>query len=193
MAGVSLPRLRLTTSRKPSYRRGGVKIGTANAPTIVELEELEFEPAVAILGDPHITIAVAGENDEPEVLLGQNDRAALIAEKAAQWEALGTEEGLNPAPVPLQAPTPQTDTAEPDLPDMAEFLANTAEPQGNGSDPAAEASQAGGPEATAADSTASAGDAVPTEPTAQPAPAAPEPKAQQPAPKQRGKAKAKAD
>jgi hypothetical protein len=178
VVGVSLPRLRLTTSRKPSYRRGGIKIGTANAPTIVELDELAFEPAVAILGDPHITIAVAGENDEPEVLLGRSDRAALIAEKAAQWEALGTQAGLDLAPVPLPASAPQPDAAE---------------PQGEGLTPAAEASEAGGPDATADDSAPSeelsAAGTVTSEPTAQPSPAAPEPAALTPAPKRRAKAK----
>lgn len=167
MAGVTGQRLRLTTSRKPKYRRGGLVIGTANAPTFVEQGEVKPEQGLAIIRDPNITIAIEDEDGEVRTLTAE-ERSEI-------------EEGLLIAldlGEPKPTPAAQTDTAE---------------PQGAVLPLAAEASQAGGPEATAADSTASAGGAVPTEPKAQPSPAAPEPTAPPPpAPKQRSKAQGKA-
>lgn len=170
MAGVTGQRLRLTTTRKPKYRRGGLVIGTANAPTFLEGGDVTPEIMLAVARDPNITIAVEQEDGEIAVLPDE-DRASLIADlENHQLEQLASvPDGML--------------ISEPD----------TAEPQGGGLPLAAEASQAGGPEATAADSTASAGGAVPTEPTAQPSPAAPEPTAPPPpAPKRRGKAQGKA-
>jgi hypothetical protein len=74
--------------------------------------------------------------------------------------------------------------------DLAQIQPNTAEPQGEGLTPGAEASQAGGPDATADGSAASAGDAATTEPTAPELAPAPEPAAT-PKPSSKGRGKAK--
>lgn len=146
-----ITRLRLTTSRRPSYRRAGVKIGSLNAPTFVEKGDVTPEQGLAILRDPNVVVAV--EDEEGGVHLLTSEELAEIE------EGLLAALALEPPPT---RPTGETDTDE---------------PQGGGAAPAAEASQVGGHEATAADSTASAGGAVTPEPTAQADPAAPEPAA----------------
>ena len=105
MAGVTGQRLRLTTTRKPKYRRGGLVIGTASAPTFVQPGEIEPEQGLAILRDPNITVAIEQEDGEIAVLPDE-DRASLIADlENHQLEQLGAEQ-------------------LPGLPDLAEFLAS---------------------------------------------------------------------
>ncbi len=159
---MSGQRLRLTTSRPAGYRRGGQVIGNAAAPTFVERNDVTPEQALAIFRDPNIAIAIEAEGGKFQT---------FSAEERAEVEA-GLFIALNSDLQPYQEPAP---VIQPD----------TAEPQGEGLLPGAEASQAGGPDATAADSTASAGGAAITEPTAQPIPPAPEPAAK-PAPASRG-------
>lgn len=167
MAGVIGQRLRLTTSRKPSYRRAGVVIGNLNAPTYIERDDVTLDQVLAIVRDPNIAIAFEEEDGEVQVVT-EEERAAIAAGLETEIEVRRVEEaGSRPAPQP-----------------------DTAEPQGEGLTPGAEASQAGGPDATADGSDASVGDAATTEPTAQPVPPAPEPAAEpKPASKGRGKAK----
>lgn len=171
MAGVIGKRLRLTTSRKPSYRRGGVVIGNLNAPTYIERDDVTLDQALAIVRDPNIAIAFEDEDGEVTVLTGE-DREAIA-------EGLETEIEIRRA---------EETGSSPDL------QPHTAEPQGEGLTPGTEASQAGGPEATADGSAASAGGAAtpkPTAPELAPAPepaAAPKPASRAPAKKAKGTA-----
>jgi hypothetical protein len=170
---VSGQRLRLTTSRPAGYRRGGQVIGNAAAPTFVGRDDITAGQLLAVMLDPNIALAFEAEDGRFETLTAEERELKIDGLK--QVIALdGPDRTFGPgAPV-----------------DPAGDQTNTAEPQGEGLPPAAEASQAGGPDATAAGSTASAGDAATTEPTAQPVPPAPEPAATpKPASKGRGKAK----
>ena len=187
MAGVIGKRLRLTTSRKPSYRRGGVAIGSLNAPTYIERDDVTLEQALAIVRDPNIAIAVEDE-DGGITVVTEEDRETIA-------EGLETEiEARASAKIEANGSTDPAQRSEP----------NTAEPQGGEVAASAEASQAGGHTPTADGSDASAGDAATngllpgggdlstdrTEPTAQTSPAAPEPAAK-PKPASRGGGKAK--
>jgi len=165
-------RLRLTTSRKPSYRRGGVAIGSLNAPTYIERDDVSLDQALAIVRDPNIAIAFEDEDGTVQVLTDE--------EREAIAEGLETEIEVRRVEETVSSPAPQPDAAEP----QGEGTAP------DGSAPAAEASQEGGAVAAPTGSDASAGDAATSEPTAQPVPPAPEPAAApKPASKGRGKAK----
>ncbi|MFO6448922.1 hypothetical protein ACLBKU_17455 [Erythrobacter sp. NE805] len=172
MAGMTAERLRLTTSRSPSYRRAGVKIGSYSAPTFIGRGDVTVGQLLAIVQDPNIALAFEYED---------GTTAAFTAEARAEFEAgllqvieldgpdrtLGAEgAGSVGEPTPLGEPI-------------------TAEPQGEGLPPAAEASQASGADAAPKDSAGSAAGAVTSEPTAQASPTAPEPAAK-PAPVSRG-------
>ncbi|QDH35845.1 hypothetical protein [Porphyrobacter sp. YT40] len=174
---MSGQRLRLTTSRKPSYRRGGVAIGSPSAPTLVAPGDTTPQQLLAILTDPNVSVDIETKEGGFHRLTGE-ERAAmsrLLAEEELKAMGLltGGEDLTALGAADLVAPP------EP----------NTAEPQGDGHPLDAEASQAGGSTATA-DSAASAGGAVTSEPTVQPVPPAPEPAAKPtPSPRARGKAK----
>lgn len=159
MAGVIAKRLRLTTSRKPSYRRAGVKIGTISAPTYLEQGDVTLEQALAIVCDPNIALAFEDEEGGVQPLTNE-ERAVVIA-------GIEAELSLDPISGIVSNLTP---VSEP----------NTAEPQGDGSAPEggnadAEASKVAGADASANASDGSAADAGTTEPTAQSDPPAPEP------------------
>ena len=175
MAGVIGKRLRLTTSRKPSYRRGGVVIGNLNAPTYIEGDDVTLDHALAIVRDPNIAIALEDEEGAVSVLT-EEEREAIAEGIETEIEVRRVEAG-QPEPDLGASHGPW---GEP----------NTPEPQGGEVAASAEASHGGGLDATAADSTASAGGAVTPEPTAQPVPPAPEPAAA-PKPASRGGGKAK--
>lgn len=157
MAGVIAKRLRLTTSRKPSYRRAGVKIGTVSAPTYVLGHEITVGQLLAVLLDPNIALAVETEDGRFETVSAE-ERETKIKGLKQVIEMDGPDRTVWP---------------DPDA-DETGRQPNTAEPQGGGSDPDAEASKASGPEATANASAGSAADAGTTEPTAQSDPPAPE-------------------
>lgn len=163
---MSGQRLRLTTSRPAGYRRGGQVIGGAAAPAFIGPGDVTPEQILAILRDPNIAVAIEIEEDVFRALTAEERADIEEQAEGALFDANGSAD-------PAQGSEP-----------------NTAEPQGEGLTPGAEASQAGGPDATADGSDASAGDAATSEPTAQANPAAPEPAAAPPpASKGRGKAK----
>lgn len=123
MAGVTGQRLRLTTTRKPKYRRGGLVIGTAAAPTFLEGDDVTPEMMLAVARDPNITIAVEQEDGEIAVLPDE-DRASLIAglenhqleQLAAIQAAAAHETKIEPAPEPepTTEPTAQPSPAAPE-------------------------------------------------------------------------------
>lgn len=202
MAGVTDSRLRLTTSRKPSYRRAGVKIGSTSAPAYLGRGDATVGQLLEIVRDPNIVLAFEYEGGEVAVL-SDEERAELEQGLLQVIELDGPDRTLGDNPDVYGAPLmTDEERAELEATVKARFEASaqasstpvsepdTAEPQGEGLTPGAEASQAGGPDATADGSDASAGDAATTEPTAQPVPPAPEPAAEpKPASKGRGKAK----
>jgi hypothetical protein len=153
---VSGQRLRLTTSRPAGYRRGGQVIGGAAAPTFVEKGEMSLDQVLAVLRDPNVAIAIEIEEGVFNTLTS-DERAALEggveveieARRVGQLEQFRELQAATAHETKIEVMPASASTSEPDLPDMAEFLTNTAEPQGAGSDPDAEASKAGGPDATA--------------------------------------------
>ncbi len=176
MAGVIAKRLRLTTSRKPSYRRAGVKIGTVSAPTYLEQGDVTLEQALALVRDPNIALAFEDEEGGVQPLTSE-ERAEI-------------EDGLMTALAqqPLTDPTGGDSGGEPD----------TSEPQGEGNAPEggdadAEASKVSGMGAAPEASDGSAADAGTTEPSqpaaADPAPTEPAPAPAAPASKGTGKPK----
>ena len=148
MAGLTGQRLRLTTSRKPSYRRAGVKIGTHTAPTFVDPGEIEPEQLLAILRDRAIAIAVEEEDGHFAPLTDQ-------------------ERGLVTA-----AAEPQPNTAEPQgegtAPDGSDPDAQAS--QAGGPDATADGSVASAGDAAPTEPTAQTSPAAP-EPAAAPKPA----------------------
>lgn len=121
MAGVIAKRLRLTTSRKPSYRRGGVKIGTVSAPTYLEQGDVSLEQALEIVRDPNIALAfedeeggvqplTADERSEIEAGIVVALAQAADADDAAGGDDAGTTEPTAqpnpPASEPAAAPKP---------------------------------------------------------------------------------------
>jgi hypothetical protein len=139
VAGVIAKRLRLTTSRKPSYRRGGFKIGTTSAPTYLEQHEASVGQLLAIARDPNITLAFEDEDGAVAVFTSEDraefeegllkvieadgpDRTLVLAppadvEQLVALEALAKSEAgnavLQPAPA-LTEPTAQPDPPAPD-------------------------------------------------------------------------------
>ena len=161
MAGVTPERLRLTTSRKPSYRRAGVKIGTISAPTYLEKHEASVGQLLEIVRDPNIAVAFEYE-DGSVAVFSPEDRTEFEGGLLKVIEADGPDRTLGIAP--SSDPVGQE---------------NTAEPQGDGSaseggDADAEASKVAGEGASANASDGSAADAGTTEPS-QPAAADPAP------------------
>lgn len=148
MAGVTGKRLRLTTSRTPSYWRGGVAIGSLASPAYLDRDSVPVGQLLEIVGDPNIVLAFEDEDGEVHVLSDEERAEIAEALQAAIEEAALAASSSEPPP--------------PSQPD-------TAEPQGEGTFPArtipaAEASQVSGPEVTADASTGSAADAGTTEP-----------------------------
>jgi hypothetical protein len=152
------PRLRLTTSRKPSYRRGGVEIGSPASPTYLDRDSVPVGQLLQIVDDPNIVLAF--EDPDGAIVVVDDEQRAAIAEALKQTIELdGPERTIFPAPDA----------------DQADLQPDTVEPQGGGSDPDAEASKVAGADASATASAGSAADAGTTEPTAQSDPPAPEP------------------
>jgi hypothetical protein len=163
VAGVIRGRLRLTTSRTPAYWRGGVKIGTLNAPTYVLGHEITAGQLLAVFLDPNIDLAFETEEGRFEPVSAE-ERETKIEGLRQTIELDGPDRTIFPAPDA----------------DQADLQPNTVEPQGDGSAPEgghadAEASQVSGMGAAPDTSDGSAADAGTTEPTAQSDPPAPEP------------------
>ena len=194
---MSGQRLRLTTSRPAGYRRGGHVIGNAAAPTFLGRDDITAGQLLAVLLDPNFALAFETEDGRFE-RVSDEDRERRIEGLREVIELDGPDRTFGPGVSPL------TDEERAEIEARARAAVeghasaspaqgsepNTAEPQGEGLTPGAEATQAGGHTPTADGSDASAGDAATTEPTAQPVPPAPEPAAEpKPASKGRGKAK----
>lgn len=194
---MSGQRLRLTTSRPAGYRRGGQVIGGAAAPTFVERDGITASQLLAVALDPNITLAFEIEDSRFE-RVSDEDRERLIESLREVIELDGPDRTFGDNPdVYNRVPMTDEERAAIEAAVKARFEAptpppqpDTAEPQGEGLTPGAEASQASGAVATPTGSDASAGDAATPEPTAQANPAAPEPAAA-PKPASRGGGKAK--
>lgn len=160
-------RLRLTTSRPAGYRRGGQVIGNAGAPTLVAPGDTTPQQLLALLTDPNVSIDI--ETKEGGFYRLSRDERTVISQLLAEEElkAMGLLTGGEDLTA-LRA----ADLLPPLEPD-------TAEPQGEGTVPDAEASQAGGTDVTvdaSAGSAADAGTNAPVQPEAAvPAPEKPAP------------------
>lgn len=185
MAGVTGRRLRLTTSRTPSYWRGGVAIGSTSAPTYLERDSVSSGQLLEIVCDPNIALAFE-EEDGTIAVFSEEDRAEFEAGLLQVIEADGPDRTLGaeqPDASGPPAPVGHTDTAEPQ--------GDGSAPEGGNAD--AEASQVTGPDASADASAGSAADAGNTEPSqpvaAEPAPVENAPAPAEPASKGAGKPK----
>lgn len=116
MAGVIAKLLRLTTSRKPSYRRAGVKIGTVSAPTYLEQGDVSLEQALEIVRDPNIALAFEDEEGGVQPLTAE-ERAEIetgIVVALAQADDDDTDDAVSGDDAGTSEPTAQTDPAAPE-------------------------------------------------------------------------------
>ena len=171
---MSGQRLRLTTSRPAGYRRGGQVIGGAAAPAFIGPGDVTAEQMLAILRDPNIAVAIETEEDVFRAVTA-DERAKIEASALTALDIqLEDAAALAAAALGLRSDEISVGRREPaSEPD-------TAEPQGDGTVPDAEASQAGGPDATVDASAGSAADAGTNAP-AQPEAAVPAPEKPAPA------------
>ncbi|MBA4781171.1 MAG: hypothetical protein H2047_16520 [Blastomonas sp.] len=133
--------LRLTTSRS-AYRRAGLVIGSAAAPTLLTLEEfeqLENESKIRLLEDPAIEHAVSEDG-----VKFTRVTAELRAEAVARYQEFMTgtgEEGGADSQTPLK-PSLASDVAATTGDDAAQAATEAATPPSGEEQPAADAAPA---------------------------------------------------
>lgn len=123
--------LRLSTSRPAGYRRGGLVIGQATAPTIVEEGELDVDRSFALLRDPNVSIEVERDDGLFE-RLPDDERAEAVKRieemrRAEAGSEMGGPDSSLMAPVPAPEP-PVAPVAEPPATEPAPVPAPAREP-----------------------------------------------------------------
>lgn len=136
------PMLRLTTSRA-AYRRAGLVIGSAAAPTLLTLEEfeqIEDDRKVRLLEDPAIEHAVSEDG-----VKFTRVTAELRAEAVARYQEFMTgqaEGGSQPSPVLQPTASTASDAAPATGDDASQAATEAATPPSGEEQPAADAAPA---------------------------------------------------